>query len=684
MMAALTTLYLWMLILVVKRPERWWPYIVLGLALGVSITVKYTPMILPLEVVVVLAALAWYKKLGWWWAVKRIALVGGLALLASSWWFGWNFWYLNEVEEYGWLVGLLRPVFTGGPDVTLARLGYYFSGGQIGLSKLPTDGREIGTLTEWVIEMLLSFWGVSMHQVFAWSPWSFMAVGLMVVSAGVGLVQVWRRDTSARRWVLLLTFHIAVFYILPLLRFYLSRRIGETAQGRHILIPAVAAVVILLVWGLATVVPSRWQCWVFPVIVAGFMAWTGAHLYRLVKFLAVPVPMRTVAQAAEWLPHLVDAQMGDYVALTGYDFDPQPDAGLLGVNLSWRALGHTNESYLLAINIFDSTGQTVSHWLGYNGEGRLPTLAWDAGDVIFDRLVLPVPGLLAGDYTVQIQLLRARNGQPIAEGVSLPLTLLNPADSPEVATYALGDELTYSLWRARGPVQEPMPVYRYPATIAIWSESALPITLLDPVGNSWLPARSEANSHTFVIGPRWPNGAYRVQAESESGVRMVSEPVLAVKNWWKREFDAPEEIEVPLTANFANQIHLLGYSLPQKQIKAGEAFPLTLYWQALPDRSPQANFIQFNHLLDGTGNLHGGYDRQPLEYYSTLLWAPGEVVVDGYAVPVDSDAPAGKYFLDVGYYITVGESAVNLPLVVNGEMTDVSSVTIGPVEVVQP
>ena len=73
-----------------------------------------------------------------------------------------------------------------------------------------------------------------------------------------------------------------------------------------------------------------------------------------------------------------------------------------------------------------------------------------------------------------------------------------------------------------------------------------------------------------------------------------------------------------------------------------------------------------------------------MEYYSTLLWAPGEVVGDGYAVPVDADAPPGEYYLNVGYYLTVGESAVNLPLVVDGEMTDVSSVTIGPVDVVAP
>jgi hypothetical protein len=112
--------------------------------------------------------------------------------------------------------------------------------------------------------------------------------------------------------------------------------------------------------------------------------------------------------------------------------------------------------------------------------------------------------------------------------------------------------------------------------------------------------------------------------------------------------------------------------------------PVTLYWQALPSKSPQAHFIQFNHLLDHAGKPWGGYDRLPLEYYSTLLWAPGEIVVDGYTIPVQVDAPPGEYYLNVGYYLTVGESAVSLPLVVDGQRTETSSAVIGPITVIAP
>jgi hypothetical protein len=170
--------------------------------------------------------------------------------------------------------------------------------------------------------------------------------------------------------------------------------------------------------------------------------------------------------------------------------------------------------------------------------------------------------------------------------------------------------------------------------------------------------------------------------KTDDSETVTTDPILTVENWWPRHFAPPEPIAVPLAANFANQLNLLGYQLPRAQVKAGEAFPITLYWQAMPNKSPQADFIQFNNLLDSSGKLLGGYQRLPLEYYSTLLWSPGEVVVDGYTVPVAADAPPGQYYLDVGYYIIVGESAVNLPLVIDGAKSDISHVTIGPIEVV--
>jgi len=708
MMSALTTLYLWVVILAVKEPDKGWLYGAMGLVLGLSVTVKYTTIILPLEVIGVLAVLAWRHAYGGWWWFRRTALVGIWAVVASSWWFGWNFWYLNEVKKLGWLAGLLRPIFTGGPDITLSRLGYFFSGGEIGLAGIPA-GREAGTFSSWLQKTFQSFWGESIDGIIPLAPSIFILVALMVGVTGFGLWRLGRVEPPARKWLLLLLFHIGIFLILPLLRFNLTRRIGETAQGRHILLPAFAAVVILVVWGTAVALPPRWRPWGLALFVAGFLTWTGAHLVYLYHFTPTPIPMRTVPQAAAWLSHPLKAQFGEAVELVSYELQPQPDQSLLVVNLAWRSITYTKENFLLKVSLLNSQNQVVAYWMGYHGGGVVPTLAWDPGDTVFDRLSLPIGGLPADTYQVQVQLAGSQgplvvqpgldrsdgNGEQIKGDKQLVLAEMVLDQTPPLSFsrhMQLGGpqpgQLDFEVWQIDGPSRSGRPTFRYPATISIvTSHSNLELALVDEAGQVWPASSSEANIYSFVIGPRWQSGTYRLQVSlpesGQSGSQALSEPLLKVENWWQRRFEAPA-VETVKKANFANQIMLLGYHLSQSRVKAGESFPITLYWQAPPERSPQASFTQFNHLLDDQGALWGGYDRQPLEYYDTLLWAPGEVVIDGYAVPVQADAPPGHYYLNVGYYLTVGESAVNLPLVIEGQMSEVTSVTIGPIEVVRP
>lgn len=718
LVAVLTALYFWLLVRIIKQPRRTWSYWLIGLAMGLSVTAKYTTTVLPVEVVLALGVITWQYGYSWRWWLQRVAMIAISAILASSWWFGWNLWYLNEVKKLGWVAGLLRPLFTGGTDVTLARLGNLLSGGQIGLATLP-ENINVGTFPEWLLVTFLSFWGVSIGTIIPLSPYVYVVILLVITVALVGLWRLWRTDTSTRTWLLLMAFHLGLFVILPLVRFSLSRRLGQTAQGRHILIPAATATAVLIVWGVATALPDRRRRWVFSLLVAGLVIWTGVHLYRLDTFSAPLLPMRTLPQAAAWLSQPVNVLFkdpaGGQVELVSYDIDPQPERGLLHLALAWRSVAHTNQSYLLAVNLLNPQGEIVSHWIGYNGHGRLPTLSWDPGDVIFDRLVLPLSGLPAGEYAVQVQLIGQTGALPFNDPQGRNLeennsqTILSLAqviiEQPALLPLsrqlkiagpgATGQQIDFDLWQADGLIEtgnesgHSLPTYRYPATISIVTaaESQLRLQLVDPEGRVWPAFQEEGGISTFVIGPRWPTGAYRLQgAWQQSGEilgQVTSGPLLVVENWWKRQFEPPE-IAIAADANFANQLSLLGYELPQSQVKAGEAFPLTLYWQSFPDRSPQADFIQFNHLLDEAGVLRGGYDRRPLEYYSTLLWAPGEVVIDGYAVPVDANAPPGKYYLNVGYYLTVGESAVNLPLVVDGQMTGASSVIIGPVEVLAP
>lgn len=688
LLGLVAALYFWALVKAINRPRRWMPFVAMGLLIGVSLTVKYTLVIIPLELALVCWLLAQKLNQGWGWIVRRLLVVAALALLCAGWWFGWNLWFLNTVDEHGWLVGLLNPLLAGGADTTLNRLSGFVSGGQVGLTDLPGDTR-VGSWWRWVQLTAITFWGVGVGDVLPGWPYAYLMVGLLAAVAGYGLGRVWQRNPAARPWLGLMLLHVVIFLVLPVVRFELTRRLGVAAQGRHILIPAAPAVAGLLVWGVAAMTSPRWHRTAFAAMITTLVIWSLAHLYWLQRLTASPLPLRTAPQAATWLARPAQATFDESLELVSFQIDPQPAQGRLSVELAWQTLAAVSQNYRLLVNLVDAQGRVVSHWTGYNGQGRLPTLAWEAGDVIFDRLALPLPNLPPGEYQVQAQLLGRDGPLPVSGSNLLELAgvgLDEPAklDLPYSLSFAGASEnALFALWQAGGPAGAE-PVYRYPSTITVVTAQAdVVLDLLDESGQSWPVAGQSANVFTFIIGPNWSGGNYRLRVTLADGRQAVSEPLLRVDNWWPRRFAAPA-IQVPVSANFAREILLLGYKLPNRQVKAGHALPITLYWQAPPHRSPQADFIQFNHLLGPDGQLRGGYDRRPLEYYSTLLWAPGEVVVDGYTVPVDPDAPPGQYWLDVGYYITVGQSAVNLPLLVDGEMSPKTSVTIGPIEVVAP
>jgi hypothetical protein len=151
----------------------------------------------------------------------------------------------------------------------------------------------------------------------------------------------------------------------------------------------------------------------------------------------------------------------------------------------------------------------------------------------------------------------------------------------------------------------------------------------------------------------------------------------------KRNFQPPAMAH-PLEVNFENQIKLLGYDLPTRRVQPGGGLPVTLYWQGL--RWMDENFVIFDRLLDNQGIAWGGYDRLAKENYSTLLWAPGEVVADGFAVPVAPDTPDGVYYLSLGWYRTVKGEAKSLLILdpATGQPTRSTAVTIGPIKVGGP
>jgi hypothetical protein len=96
------------------------------------------------------------------------------------------------------------------------------------------------------------------------------------------------------------------------------------------------------------------------------------------------------------------------------------------------------------------------------------------------------------------------------------------------------------------------------------------------------------------------------------------------------------------------------------------------------------DYVIFDVLLDENQQAYGGYDRLPREYYSTILWVDSEVIEDGFSVPVSTEAPPGVFHLHVGLYSLESGAPVSLPIIVDGQPSDQTSIVIGPIKVGGP
>lgn len=104
-----------------------------------------------------------------------------------------------------------------------------------------------------------------------------------------------------------------------------------------------------------------------------------------------------------------------------------------------------------------------------------------------------------------------------------------------------------------------------------------------------------------------------------------------------------------VNADFGGVMALRGYSLDTRSLRPGDMLQVTLFWEALgPMRQSYRVFV---HLVDAAGRMPGGKDVIPVRgAYATVLWTPGEWVMDPIWFPVERTARPGLYQLEVGIY----------------------------------
>jgi uncharacterized membrane protein len=131
-----------------------------------------------------------------------------------------------------------------------------------------------------------------------------------------------------------------------------------------------------------------------------------------------------------------------------------------------------------------------------------------------------------------------------------------------------------------------------------------------------------------------------------------------------RQLTTPN-IPHPLTANFDNQIRLLGYSDPIPHPTS--QISITLHWQAIAS-PPQ--LIRFVQLIGPDGQVYVQNDSVPDHgLYPTSLWQPGEFVSETVTLPVPAERPPGSYTLHLGLYDP--DTGQRLPLRSGGDHVEI-------------
>jgi hypothetical protein len=110
-----------------------------------------------------------------------------------------------------------------------------------------------------------------------------------------------------------------------------------------------------------------------------------------------------------------------------------------------------------------------------------------------------------------------------------------------------------------------------------------------------------------------------------------------------------QDIPAAPVALFGDMVKLLGGTLAQEPVRAGDWLRFSLVWQV--ERPFEPELTVFTQLLGPDGQVWGQRDNRPGGgWYDVSLWQPGRPVVDDYAFQIQPEAPAGTYRLIAGLY----------------------------------
>ncbi len=489
---------------------------------------------------------------------------------------------------------------------------------------------------------------------YLWPTLGFMALVL------VGLASLIRAPKRERQGGLLL----ALTLLLPPLVIYLLSLPPATSfyaakiEARYLLI-FLPAYLLLLAWGILL---GR-RLWFLGLLASSFVL--GSLGYTLPDYYAGR--------------HLKD----DYGTLVGYigSYWREGDGVILDTDFSWpiflyyyeegpwygipNALEMTAEEaeYLLSPILAQHPGVwllmspdslvrdpqgLIPAWLGSHAREVVNLKYGDKRLLLYSQKPRDLCVIPSENLEIQHPLWRELAPGLWLEGYDLPLREVRTGDLLRVVSY----------WRSSSMVHQ-ITARLMPARGEVVKEVTLPLGAGCPEGG-WGPGVIRLQ-HDLVITSEIPSGRYTLVLGVEGGERQTLTDIGLTRTRVGVVEAAPQ---YPMTLLLGEEVRFKGFDLPalrrarpgeRTTYAPGEVMRLILHWEAVSEM--ETSYVVFTHLLGRSYNpqrgnfIWGQVDGVPLRgTYPTTGWSVGERVRDEYWIPIEADAPAGEYELEIGMY----------------------------------
>jgi hypothetical protein len=402
----------------------------------------------------------------------------------------------------------------------------------------------------------------------------------------------------------------------------------------------------------------------------------GQPVY-LARFLPnIPYPMRSLGPLVEVSgrratystpgANQVGAAFGDVIELMTASVEAGDPAR---VTLEWRALTGSRPNYYVRLRLVDSDGNVRWEDAGAHPvSGYYPTGAWSGGEVVADYHEVEFnPAIASGAYTLEVGLFPPFREDGLLTGAGDMWHAVAILNAPEVTAPAL-DHTLRQTYGGQWIVTSAEALGVFPPSTAgqvrlNWAHLGIAPNAvrasLDIGASKAEPSASLVGGSSIrqmILTFRTPDqdGIYPVRLSllDESG-----KPLPAKCGWL-----APISTDCPLgnlqvageaigsAINFGGQVLLTDWSIDRTEIRPGETINVLLKWRGL--KPWEADYTAFVHLVGPDGKLHGQIDTWPVQgTLPTSSWAAGQAVTDPYPVTLQAGAPAGRYQIEVGWYL---------------------------------